>query len=379
MPSIDDIVQVAEALEKSPVIVMPDRCVAVRNRNASCRACVKACPEGAMTVSLNEVRLEAGKCTACGICVPACPTEALVPVQPTDGQVRERAFASIGRTGGRAVVACARIASKRQADPGSYAEVPCLSRVDEALVVEIAAQGAETLLLVDGNCATCKHRECVGALRESTRLAEGLLRLHGNALAVERVTGFPEDMRAESAQGLHGTTRRGFFSDAVGAAKDTAMTAARTTLENELGYKVDKASIGERLRVTERGTLPQLRMPRHGAVLDALDAIGLPQEGAVEGRLFGSVSIDAQKCNACGMCAVFCPTGALARDPADKPSDPLRRLEFSAADCVQCGLCADVCWKDALELSGTVDVSELYDFEPRTFELRPSKKKSFGR
>ncbi|MBQ9041196.1 MAG: 4Fe-4S binding protein [Eggerthellaceae bacterium] len=379
MPSLENIVQVAEALEKSPVIVMRDRCVAVRNRNATCRTCASSCPEGAIDVGLNEVKLEAGKCIACGICVSACPTEALVAVQPTEGGLREASLNSVKRNDGCAIVACARIAAKRQADPARYAEVPCLSFVDEALIIELASKGAERLLLVDGNCTTCKHQRCIDALEGSLRLAAGLLEAHGSSAVVDRVTGFPDALRVEDAQGLHGSTRRGFFSDAVGAAKETAMTAARTTLENELGYKIDEASIGDRLRVTEKGTLPQLRMPRHEAVLNALDAIGLPQEGAIESRLFGSVSIDVEKCNSCGMCAVFCPTGALARDDAEKASDPLRYLEFSAADCVQCGLCEDVCWKEALTLSRIVDASELYDFEPRTFKLRAPKKKSFTR
>lgn len=376
MPSIDDIMQVAEALEKSPVIVVRDRCTAVRNRNSTCRRCVDTCQLNAIEVKLNEVTLSASACNACGACVAACPTEAIVPLQPTEGQLRDAASASIEANGGRAVIACARIASKRQADPARFAEVPCLSRVGEALVVQLVANGARDVLLVDGNCETCKHRDCVVAVYDAASFADSLLNSHNSDVRVSHMTGFPQDMRIESAEGLYGSTRRGFFSDAASAAKETAMTAAKTTIESELGYKVDEKSIGERLRVTENGTLPQISMVRHEAALNALDAIGLPREGAIESRLFGSVSIDLGKCNACGMCAVFCPTGALVRDPAEKASDPLRYLEFSAADCVQCGLCVDVCWKGALELSATVDAQELYDFEPRTFKVGARKKKA---
>lgn len=369
MPSINDIMQVAEALEKSPVVIVRDRCVAVRNRNASCRKCVRTCPVGALSVAANELSIDAGACIACGACAAACPTEALVCVQPTDGELRHAAAAGIPPNGGRAVIACARIASKRQADPARYAEVPCLSRVDEGLVVELVSQGAESVLLVDGNCATCKNRACTQFAEAAVHYADELLAAHGSAVRVERTTGFPQDMRVESAEGLHGSTRRGFFREAAGMARETAKTAAMTTLENELGYKLDEPSIGERLRVTASGTLPQLAMPRHEAAINALDAIGQPVVEALGTRLFGTVEIDAQKCNACGMCAVFCPTGALSRDCAAKPSDPLRYLEFSAADCVQCRMCVDVCWKGACALSSHVSTSELYDFEPRTFHV----------
>ena len=57
------------------------------------------------------------------------------------------------------------------------------------------------------------------------------------------------------------------------------------------------------------------------------------------------------------------------RDEAEKLGAELRYLEFSACDCVQCGLCADVCWKGALKLSSTVSLDELFDFEPRRFDL----------
>lgn len=375
MPSIDDIVQVAEALEKSPIIVVRDRCIAVRNRNASCRRCVEACPADAISVQANDVKLLGADCIACGACVAACPTEALAPTQPTDAELRSAAVASIQGNDGRAVVACARIAAKRQVPSDRFAEVPCLPRVSETLVVDLVAQGADEVVLVDGNCATCKHGICVPAIDDAVHRADVLLATHGSDVRVTRRTGFPDDMRADDAQVRYGSTRRGFFSDAAAAAKETAKAAAKTTIESELGYKLGELSIGERLRVTQEGTLPQLRMPSHEAAINALDVIGIPESGAIESRLFGSVAIDTKKCNACGMCAVFCPTGALSRNPADKPSDPIRFFEFSASDCVQCGVCVDVCWKGALTLSTSVEATELYDFEPRTFKLPKAKKK----
>ena len=370
MPTIDNIMQVAEALEKSPVVVARDRCVAVRNRNATCRKCVQACPFGAILAHANDISLDVGACVGCGACIAACPTEAFVPLQPTSAEVRVAAIESIRANGGRAVVACGRIAARRQADSARYAEVPCLSRFSEMLAVGLVAQGAESIQLIDGNCGTCKHRACIPALDKAIGQAESLLAAHGSKVPIERVTGFPEDMRAEGPVAAYGSTRRGFFSEAVGAARETAKVAAKTALENELGYELDERSISELLRVGADGTMPQLSMPNHEEAINALDVIGLPESGPIDSRLFGTIDIDLQKCNACSMCAVFCPTGAIKREKTKRLQEQPSYLEFSACECVQCGLCADVCWKGALTLSACVDASELYDFEPRVFNLK---------
>ena len=131
--------------------------------------------------------------------------------------------------------------------------------------------------------------------------------------------------------------------------------------------------------MTKDGTLPLIRTPRHDATINALDALGEPQVESLESRVFGSVSVNSEKCNSCGMCAMFCPTGALRRDPADELGAPLRYLEFSACECVQCGLCADVCWKDALALSPRVSTEQLFDFEPVVFKVGapPARKSLF--
>ena len=376
MPSVNDIVSVAEALEKSPVAVLRDRCVVVRNRNATCRRCVKVCAANAIEISNNEVDLSVSLCNGCGACTAVCPTEALVPVASPDSQLVPQAVEAMRKNGNRAVVACARAASKRVANPELYAEVACLPRLEESLLLTLVAQGAEEVVLVDGDCPTCKYRDCVSHVNTLVDSVNELVAAHGAATRVARRTGFPDDMIAESTEGMFGTTRRGFFSEAVSAAKDTAMTAAQTTLAQELGYTQKTPEIGERLRVTESGTLPLVPVARHEAAINALDAIGAPVTERIDSRLFGSVSIDVEKCNACGMCAVFCPTGALVRDSAGKVNEPLRYLEFSAADCVQCGLCADVCWKRALTLDTGVSTSELYDFEPVTFDLSRAKRQT---
>ena len=370
MPSINDIAMIAEALEQSPVAVVADRCIAVRNRNATCRKCVNACSAGAIDVSGNEIRLNSSLCTACGICTVVCPVECLVPLKPDDASLAKSAVSSVSSNSGTCVFACARIASKRLADPASYAEVPCLSRLDESIIVSAVSFGAESIVFVDGDCSTCKYRDNSECFNTTVSLTERLFEAFNIQLPMKRETGFPADLLVEGAHELHGTSRRGFFSEAIGVARDTAMTAAKTSIDHEFGINQEIAPIGNRLRVTEEGTLPLITARRHEAVLNELYDHGVPRGGSLESRLFGAVTVDTRKCNSCGMCIMFCPTAALRRDSATSPRDPLECIEFFASSCIQCSLCVDVCWKHALEMGGEVSIDQLFDFEPVVFNLK---------
>lgn len=369
MANVADIVEIAGSLEKSPIVVVRDRCVAVRNRNASCMRCIDACPADAIEVYANEIHLSASACVSCGACAAACPTEALVAIKPSHADLLSSAAQAAVCNDGRAVIACARRAARREADPGLFAEVPCLAFVGEGLIVQLAAYGAGEVVLVDGVCPTCKHGACDQGIDRMVAYANELLGQTESPARVSRMAAFPDEVLASEAPASYGANRREFFSEAVAAAKESALSAAKAAIRQELGIKEEADAIGERLRVGVGGVLPQIDAPRHAGILDALDRLGWMPDGNVETRLFGSVDIDVGKCNACGMCAVFCPTGALRRDDAESPDDPLHSLEFQACDCVQCGLCADVCWKKALKLGDRVDAAELFDFEPRAFVL----------
>ena len=371
MPNVNDIATIAEALEKAPIAIVKDRGVAVRNRNATCRACIHVCPNTAIDVAANEITFEPSLCTGCGACIAVCPTEAVIGLSPTDAELKARVDEATKANGGACVMACARISSKRLADPARYAEVPCLSRVDEVMLLESVARGADGVELVDGGCSTCKYRDAIPHLDVTVGEANGLLEAQASDVRVRRSSAFPDDMLVEDASGLFGSTRRGFLSDAVGAARETALVAAKATIEQELGLKQAEVAIGERLRVTPGGSLPIIEMPRHMRALDALDAINGDADGReVPSRMFADVTIDLARCNACGMCAVFCPSGALKRDEAQKVSDPLEHIEFLACECVNCGMCADVCWKGAIGISNRIRADKLFDFEPTVYNMK---------
>jgi formate hydrogenlyase subunit 6/NADH:ubiquinone oxidoreductase subunit I/coenzyme F420-reducing hydrogenase delta subunit len=368
MPSISDIVELVQALETKPVLIMADKCVAVRNRNATCRRCVEACPvSGAVGVGNNILDLDFGACTACGACTTVCPTEALMPLEPMDTDLADQvASACLAQGDGQAVIACARISSKHNADPRTFAEVPCLGRVEESLLIGLASHGVESIILVDGDCPTCKFRTACTTIDAVVRSANDLLGTWGSEALVRRASAFPPACALEDERGSYGQARRGFFAKAKQGAKDTAVKAA----VHELELEKEQPSLRDRLKVGD-GKMPQFEAVRRMNILNGLDSLGTPSRAAIETRLWGRVEIDAQVCNACGMCAVFCPTGALSKVGEDAPAKPNSGIvfEFSCAECVQCGLCADACFRKCLNVSSSVQTSELLDFEPRRIDV----------
>ena len=367
MPNLVDIVEVAEALESKAVYLASDRCVVVRNRHASCAKCADACPTGSVFAANNVLELDGEGCVACGACTTVCPVEALIPLRPLDEDLASSVASAVAATGGKAVFACARIASKRLADPAKYAEVPCLARMEESVLLGLAARGVEDIVLVDGTCATCKFRSNVPGIDATVASANQLLAAQGSPIRVERASAFPDDVLLEDARSLLGASRRGFFSQAKG----TALDAAGKTVE--VAFKktgmANVPSLRDRLRMSDAGTLPQFNPVRRMHVLDAMDSLGPSVAPEIDTRLFGSVHVDAEACSSCGMCAVFCPTGALKKSDLVPEEGEGSFLEFSAADCVQCNLCADACLKDCLTVSPIVATEELFDFEPRLIYL----------
>lgn len=369
-----DIIDVAQALESKAVRVVADRCVVVRNRNASCRRCVKACPADAITVRGNDLTLDNHACVSCGACTVVCPVEALVPLDPTDADLAAGAARSASALDGTAVIACARMAAKDVGDPSKYAMVPCMARVDEVLLVELAAAGIERVVLVDGTCRTCKYRDTSAGVDEAVAQAQALVAAQGGSAIIERASEFPAKAVLEDKASLYGQERRGFFTRSTKRAREASVKTAEVMVFKEFEQRMP--SLRERLGVTASGAMPWLTAQRRERLMDSLDQIGAPVQDTVSSRQFATVSIDEEKCSACGMCAVFCPTGALKKSD-EKPEDGVGSyLEFQAFDCVNCRVCADVCMKKCLKTSTEISTEELFDFEPRLIHLPDPPKRT---
>ena len=377
MPNLNDIMEMVDALETKAVITAPTRCVAVRNRHSTCRKCADACLADAILIEKNELTIDAGACVACGACIAVCPTSALISVDPMEEELAAAVAATTTAAEGVTVIACARKAARQTGDPDKYAVVPCLARMDERLLVELAARGIQDIQLIDGTCRTCKYRAAVPYIDDTVESARTLLEAVGSATVITRSDDFPETVKVADLHKAAGAARREFFTSTGHYAKDVAKTAAEKMVNEklkQLKLQKEEQSLREKLGVKNgAGKMPTIEAERNLEILDAMSRIGEPEVPEMFTRIFGDIEIDVEKCNGCGMCVMFCPTDALRKSLDVHPDKTRGYVEFSMADCTQCNLCADACLKKCIEIIPVVPMAELFDFEPRLVEISASK------
>lgn len=375
MPTVMDIVDLAKALETKAVYLFEDRCTVVRNRNSKCTKCKDACPVDAVYAEKNVIHFDFETCIKCGACTTVCPCEALVPIDPLDLVVEEELKTCVPLADGCAAFACARIASKKIGDPEKYVEVPCLARVDEATLIDLAASGVDDILLIDGVCKTCKYRFTSAGTDITVETANQIIQAQGGSAEVKRVSEFPEHLQLEDYRQYLQESRRNFFSSTGTRAREAAVKTFDTLVLKNTDNKIIK-SIKDRLQITEDGTLPQFEPQRHVRILDAMYSMGESVEPYIDTRDFGSVEIDTEKCKSCKMCTVFCPTHALRKTTLKPPEGQSGSyIEFQASECIQCKLCEDACMHKCLTVNSVVSTEELFDFEPRLILLPPANKR----
>ncbi len=93
---------------------------------------------------------------------------------------------------------------------------------------------------------------------------------------------------------------------------------------------------------------------------DGLKVHSLSTEGKVSRRELlklasplGKVELDGLKCTGCGLCALDCPTGALAISSSDETD--AYQLLFKHNLCIACAKCVEVCPEQCLHLERTLE------------------------
>ena len=356
MSKIANLFGLLEQLESSQIAVKHNRCLLVRNRNAECLKCLNACTSGciALNSDSNEVSVSPEKCISCGACATACPTGAIIMRDPDDSQLLREIAAKMQVAEGAAAVVCERLAERAEGlyDLEKLTRVPCLGRVDESMICALAAMGAKSITLVQGECGTCAYSQGLETVCAVVQNAETLLKTWNAPTRVKISAKLPSAVRLEG-DASYDRSKREAFGDAKRVSAKAAGAAASTALDEALGSAAAsrKSASPKYAKVGKDGTLPQALPNRRARLNGALRALGEPEDVMIETRLWGHVIMDEQNCRGCRMCALFCPTGALKK--FEEP-DGTCGITHAPSLCVKCGLCRSVCPGNCIEISEEV-------------------------
>ena len=393
MSFIDSLLSMLEGMEQKNISVHEERCVCIRNRNAKCLKCVEVCTTGAIAYEANDLQVYPEKCIGCGTCANVCPTSALEVVGLSDDELTRAVKQSIRVTKGHPVITCQTaldaakellekeaperrglLGASKQAQAGfdenALCVVPCLGRIDESLLIGIAAYKSFDATLVCGNCETCAHAKGGDFVRKVAPDAHRMIAAFGKEMPIYFTSEYPErvklapgeDMSHISEKDLPGMSRREAFKEV----KDAGVELAQSGVDSLLGEeKPEPVPVAYRKVNPHTGTLSHFVPTRRTRMYNYLRHIGEPVAKEVETRVVGKMHIDTEKCTSCRMCAVFCPTGAIMKVDEEGTFGIFHR----PAACVQCRLCESLCRPQAITIESTMSIDEFMGKKGVLYEM----------
>jgi ferredoxin len=325
----------------------PSLCSRFRTPKSDCSQCVGLCPAGALSVDADGPEVSAD-CSGCGVCYSVCPNDVITLKERGDEQIIGE-IAQAAKGGRRAGTPEFHISCER-GDSRADLLVPCLGRLTEVLLIEPVRSGFSSVTLLRPECSECPNAKASLHIDRTIERASALLDMLNlkERLAVRSIPLQPLNKRPEKS-----VSRRELFS--AFRMRAAEVTAAALPESCRTTGPIDRTfleAMGKRAQESKRGLLlRQLRVFSPG------------KEVRVSGEqaMLATVSVSS-RCNACGVCATLCPSGALSQRWDDRQFT----LSFRASLCNNCRVCAQVCMPKALTIENTARLNDLLEDKERT-------------
>ncbi len=385
MSVVDTFLNLADYYAGESITLHPDRCLNARHRRVGCTICADVCPaEEAITVTSGTPALNNDACLHCGLCLHACPTNAYTRSDPLLRRLPQTV--STLPHGPVDLICPQHTMPNRGPSPVAVQTKRCLAALSPADLLELARQGRE-IWLDDSLCAACPlgttHRALAQTVSETNSWASLLDSRGSIGLQTERRQPVESQERPVIQVDRPPVSRRGFFS----SLKNLGREGLGVALAEE---PVDPTALGRFVPVSER--LPHFVPAQRARILTILDESTAtnappdvraaqqhpespPSAGIPAAAPMVDVQVDPDLCSACGLCARFCPTGAITLlSDGDQFA-----LAFHQALCLgeACHICQLACPEDAITLAPPILSPDLLNKKPRYLvagDLTPCEK-----
>jgi len=273
------------------------KCLRSEFAKNECRICIDLCPDEAMVFDRKKLTLDAKRCTGCAACIGSCPTEALMS-DAFDPNHFTLEFAAQEKP----LLSCKE-------------NLPCLAALSSEHLISIALRKQSDAICDLAHCSECsvnRDGRVYATIERTIGEANRFLELCNS----DRRIGVRRDLGASEPE----AGRRGLLKKLANVAKEVHEDMTMT----ELMHSSDEKQPLKRILLKN-----SLKMV----------AETLPEERTAEIDFSFVVNkrIDADTCNNCQECAMFCPTGALSvlKDNTG--------IIFQMGKCIACSVCNDVC------------------------------------
>jgi ferredoxin len=340
---LDILLAITEQLSDEAITLHPERCLNARFLAVGCTRCADACPaEGAIEITNGQPTLQSEACLYCGLCLHHCPTGAYTyPDTLADKLIKTGAALPVGPVD----LICPQHASPECGPASQAVQVKrCLAALSPAVLLDLASQ--REIWLDDTYCTGCPLGKIHPALEQTVAEANGWASLLDDAVPVRLRIGQSEPAspigRPVHEADRPPVSRRSLF----GSFKKTGQEQAAAE------EPVEMVKTGKSVPVSER--LPQSLPYQRARVLQILEqkSLSLHPAGQVSPTFptaplpILDVAVDPTRCTACGLCARFCPSGALKYMSVDEEF----ALVFQPKLCLgpACDICALACPEQAV-------------------------------
>ncbi|MBI5875349.1 MAG: 4Fe-4S dicluster domain-containing protein [Deltaproteobacteria bacterium] len=332
-----DITKLMAVWGKAPLKINPCQCLPLRSPKSGCRLCVENCPTKAIEIEQDSIKVADAICTGCGACFNLCPTGVFEMTNFEPDPFVKRAQEAI--TKNKSIkMGCCKVPFDHAGS--EFLRLPCLAHITSSLILRLLSAGADEVMIMDaGICEVCESRcgdriakhtisktrnllENLGLKQKVLIVAKGIS-INDLVFEGDRLRNYKDDPEL---------SRREIFS----IFKKEAKKAVEGIIKKEAPVKIEAKERLKKAAPKERDELIKF-FKKHGL---------LSYKAKTNSSVFPVVSVN-QDCNMCRLCALFCPTDALAIEDTEKGAG----IVFKTATCTGCNLCIDVCAEKAITLN----------------------------
>jgi len=307
-------------------------CSRVRHKKSTCNNCEEICQQQAIRITsvAGKVLIDFVRCNGCGKCVVVCPNRVFSLKKTEMGAFWLKCNTAVAKKQ-TIKIAC----SSCEFNNEDIIVIRTLAYVDRFALVKLFKIAVSDVVLINGDCDSCKH-QCFNIAKNEVFIVNKIMKKGNTDKSVDIV--YYKDLPAvKTNKNCEQLTRREFFS------------FLRKKAEYKMGemlYSINESSLDDSRTLITGGNISDYK--DFHSFIQAIEDFGLVEELNDIGAIHFA-KVDRSVCTLCGICQRVCPFGVINLTETTLNGQTKYTDIFVNTDsCSGCNLCLLVCPTKAL-------------------------------